>query len=213
MKDLVTVNLTLEDLKKEYRMESLSQTEKEIHKLLDFNVKSNAFYAFNMGMRLLAVKNSLAHGEFLPWLEKNFDLTDRTARKYITLYKHYKNEPASFLESKGLEELYARAGITQHDPYGSLFNEPTVSQVKLENYRFECPDGKSLWLVRRGIPVLEKVFELRIDRPKIPELKLAYEKLMRDCQCEMEKFFMHVEEKEKRETPPKTIKRRGKERH
>src|SRR5918995_7176270 len=38
------------------------------------------------GEKLAQVKASLKHGEWLPWLEKNFEGTPRTAQVYMRLY-------------------------------------------------------------------------------------------------------------------------------
>jgi hypothetical protein len=36
-----------------------------------------------VGDMLMDVKEALPHGEFLPWLEENFDFNERTARQYM----------------------------------------------------------------------------------------------------------------------------------
>jgi hypothetical protein len=43
-------------------------------------------HAMNAGEHLAAVKVSLAHGEFLPWLSANFEGSRRTASTYIRLF-------------------------------------------------------------------------------------------------------------------------------
>ena len=40
-------------------------------------------FAKQAGALLLQVKNELAHGEFLPWLEANCTVSDRQARRYM----------------------------------------------------------------------------------------------------------------------------------
>jgi len=42
-------------------------------------------HAINAGERLIEAKATLRHGEWTPWLEQNFEFTDRTARNYMRL--------------------------------------------------------------------------------------------------------------------------------
>jgi DUF3102 family protein len=38
-----------------------------------------------IGNRLIAVKDALDHGEWLPWLDEQFGWSDRTARDFIAV--------------------------------------------------------------------------------------------------------------------------------
>lgn len=44
-------------------------------------------HALACGDDLLTAKSKMKHGEWLPWLEENCDVTDRSARRYMTLAK------------------------------------------------------------------------------------------------------------------------------
>src|SRR5215217_7649052 len=69
-------------------------------------------YAKEAGDRLTKVKDSLGHGEWLPWLEKNFKGTPRTAQAYMRIANNWteltKYETASHLSIRSaLKELTA----------------------------------------------------------------------------------------------------------
>lgn len=51
-------------------------------------------HAFRCGELLLEVKASVAHGEFLPWLEKHCAFSERTARNYMGFVKQVGNRQA-----------------------------------------------------------------------------------------------------------------------
>jgi Protein of unknown function (DUF3102) len=52
---------------------------------------------FEIGQRLIEVKEKLGHGNYLNWLEAEFGWTDRTARNYTTVAKQFKSETISNL--------------------------------------------------------------------------------------------------------------------
>lgn len=62
-----------------------------------------------IGLDLQEIKDNLPHGEFLPWVEAEFGMTDRAARKFIEVGKRYgsKSEIISDLSPTVLYELSA----------------------------------------------------------------------------------------------------------
>lgn len=63
----------------------------QIRKLLDelnSSFKMSVTKATEIGEHLLKVKETLDHGDFLPWLKSNFEMSDETARKYIKLHQY-----------------------------------------------------------------------------------------------------------------------------
>ena len=52
---------------------------------------------FEIGQRLIEVKEKLGHGNYLNWLEAEFGWTARTARNYTTVAKQFKSETISHL--------------------------------------------------------------------------------------------------------------------
>jgi hypothetical protein len=174
--------------------------------------KKGARLAFENGNLLLELQQKdLSFGE--PWeqyVKENFCFSVRQANTYIRVYLHYKDDPKLLVDMtiQGALNAISRPPPLPAGPvvYGTpdkqlefdweaSFNKPTVSKVKLENYRFECPDTRSLWLVRRGIPVPEKIMDLRLDKPQ-GELKFHYDEMMRAVQGAVEQYYLHVEKTE-----------------
>ncbi len=80
-----------------------------------------ALYAKEAGDRLLKVKESLGHGQWLPWLQKNFDGAPRTAQAYMRIANNWnelqqKRSSASHLSIRGaLGELSSSVGSSEEE--------------------------------------------------------------------------------------------------
>ena len=64
-----------------------SQSLDSIAKELGFITKANNYQIFFMGGLLVNAKKKLPYGEFGPWIEKNVPFSERTAHKYMKIYK------------------------------------------------------------------------------------------------------------------------------
>lgn len=53
------------------------------------------------GEKLIEAKSQMAHGEFTPWVKRNFDVTIQWARKYMALADHAQKESAVSFSSMG----------------------------------------------------------------------------------------------------------------
>lgn len=199
MKDLVKIDsLTPEQMAERYKVESLSRTQKEIQFLNDritMVAKASLIIAFEMGRRLVAVKHTLDHGQFIPWVEENFPSNQRTARRYMQLYDRFKDEPATLLEDLTLQDAYVMAGIKKTmDPDDceddedqrlkiagkyddaaekanmvALFKRPTVSGHELKNHRVENIGGR-VWVYRKDVGMAAPALDLYLGRPQgLPE--------------------------------------------
>ena len=63
-----------------------------------------------IGNRLIEVKNALPHGQFERWVKLEFQWSDRTARKYMTVAKELDSfRKDSSVLPNGFEPLYALA--------------------------------------------------------------------------------------------------------
>jgi Protein of unknown function (DUF3102) len=63
-----------------------------------------------IGRRLVDCRdNHLKHGEWLPWIKKEFGWTDRTARNFINVYEQSKSEKFSNLPDLPVSSLYLLA--------------------------------------------------------------------------------------------------------
>ena len=58
------------------------QVKADLKKLADLNTRSLNLYC-DIGDKLIKLKTELGHGEWLPYLDAHFSLTDRTARLYM----------------------------------------------------------------------------------------------------------------------------------
>lgn len=55
---------------------------------LDRTLKMSVEKAIRIGQLLTEQKSDMDHGQFLPWLESNFEMSERTARKYMMLHRY-----------------------------------------------------------------------------------------------------------------------------
>ena len=62
-------------------------------------------YAKEAGMRLLAAKESLPHGQFGPWVKENLTVSHRQAQRYITAYKGKKVKTSALPEYDTMSHL------------------------------------------------------------------------------------------------------------
>ena len=60
----------------------------ELHQQIDGKLRSTVQDAIRAGEILTNVKEKLAHGEFLPWIEKNCIFKRKTAVNYMRVYEH-----------------------------------------------------------------------------------------------------------------------------
>lgn len=58
-----------------------------LHRKAEKKAKEALTFAIEAGKMLLQVKNSLPHGQFMPWVETNLDVSVRQAQRYMRLAK------------------------------------------------------------------------------------------------------------------------------
>jgi Protein of unknown function (DUF3102) len=93
--------------------------------------------AVKAGRALIVAKNLAGHGNFLPWLRREFEMTDRTARNYMVLVPHFENKTESFsdLRLKTARALIAdpnenvRNAIFQRVDAGEIITEQEVKKA------------------------------------------------------------------------------------
>jgi hypothetical protein len=61
-----------------------------------------------VGRLLMLAKKEVGHGEFLPWLEKEFSLSEKTAQRYMVAHKFRIEVAAPLLKSAKLSDLKLR---------------------------------------------------------------------------------------------------------
>ena len=219
MNYLTTLNKKISLKDTEYKVKSLVKTKNEINELNEMLEKATALIAFEIGKRLQAVKEREQHGDFIKWLNKNITFSIRTAYNYMALYNYFKFAPVANLDDMKINEALIIAGIKKPKEkaitkdlveYGnpdkqlefdweSCFAKPTLSKAKLNNYRFECSDDRSFWLVKRGFNVPIKFLDLYIEPETRDELIFHYEGMLKTIQSAVENYFLEVEQVEERE--------------
>lgn len=74
-------------------------------------IQSQEIYAIMaVGKKLREVKELLPHGQFLPWLEKHFPHSERTAQDYMRIFECFKSAPGAVLERLPERALRQLAG-------------------------------------------------------------------------------------------------------
>jgi hypothetical protein len=185
-----------------------------LHRQFISAMKKSAKTAFAAGKILHELQTNLLVGElWSQYVKENFCFSERQANTYIRVYVNYKDNPKVLAEMTiyGALDKISRPPPLPPVPveYGSpskqlefeweaSFKKPTASKLDLKNYRFECPDRKSLWLVRRGIPIPEKIVDFRLDNPR-GDLKFFYDEMMRTFQIAVEQYYLQIEKEEERE--------------
>jgi hypothetical protein len=81
---------------------------------------------FAVGQRLNQIKNLLAHGDWLDWLQEEFDLSERLARNFMTVDKRLGSKSANFADLPP-SSLYLLASPSTPD------NALAVVEQQLEN--------------------------------------------------------------------------------
>ena len=71
-------------LKTQDRTQEIKKELAELHNTLKMSVNR----AIRIGELLTEQKEFVGHGNFLPWLNKNFDMGERTAQKYMALFRY-----------------------------------------------------------------------------------------------------------------------------
>jgi hypothetical protein len=126
----------------------------DCHNGINGSMKQALEYAFEAGRLLTEVKESLNHGEFLPWIEKNIPFSSDTTNRYIKLY-NYQNKIRTV---RNLQEAYKQIETFEKQEKES---EQQKALRRIQEYKKTGvkPDG---W--RRGTD--DKLYQDDIDYQK-----------------------------------------------
>lgn len=83
----------------------------EIRMYVDAGRRLSLLCGIEIGRRLAEAKELLEHGEWLPWLERETEFSDRSAQRYMKLYEEY--------------------GASQLGLFGPETNTPTLSDLPI----------------------------------------------------------------------------------
>ena len=93
--------------------------------------------AIHVGELLTAQKEHVGHGNFLPWLEANVDLSERTARNYMKLHE-YRNKTATIADLQTayqqIETLEAQERQSREERDRSMIAEYRRTGTKPEGW-------------------------------------------------------------------------------
>ena len=114
-----------------------------LHKNIEGKLKSTVHDAIMAGEILTNVKEKLAHGEFLPWIEKNCIFKQTTAYNYMGVYQYKSkistvvNLPEAYKQVKQLESVKKQ---TENQKAFKRVQEFKKSGVKPEGWRKNTDD-------------------------------------------------------------------------
>ena len=83
-----------------------------------------------IGRLLRLAKKEIGHGEFLPWLEKEFSLSEKSAQRYMAAHKFMINVAAPLLKSDKLSDLRLRPSALYE--LVEMHSRGTVTQADIE---------------------------------------------------------------------------------
>ena len=114
-----------------------------LHKNIEGKLKSTVQDAIMAGEILTNVKEKVAHGEFLPWIEKNLIFTRMTANNYMRVYE-YKSKCITVLHLPEAYRLVAKLDSakkqTESQKAFKRVQEFKKSGVKPEGWRKNTDD-------------------------------------------------------------------------
>lgn len=181
-------------------------------KMLERSMKASMVeHSWDIGQRLVHVKETLVHGEFTGWLEANFEFSQRYAQEFMKLYKEYPHASSHLKElpwthvrklmslndsQAFIEEPHYIPSIDKEIPVSEMSTRQLDEAIKLqkeaerragEAEKRECAAKEQSTRFSeelRNRPVIEKVVPLPSDRMKIQSL----EKQLADAEHEAEVY-------------------------
>jgi 16S rRNA G966 N2-methylase RsmD len=94
-------------------------------------------HAIRAGDALVAVKAQLKHGEWLPWLDANFDGSERTARVYMQLAKRQTSATLEPSILKALTAIAIEKSTSYSDNASGTHTGTTLSKGDTEGERWQ----------------------------------------------------------------------------
>lgn len=183
----------------------------EIRKILSDMQKhfqKGALLAFEAGRAITEVYLRVDYNaNFNDWVKDQLRIAPATAARYMEIYDRFKDAPKELADmtinaalgylKKGSAEPrqveYGNPDKQQEFDWESCFKKSPVSRIKLKNYRFECPDNRTFYLVPRGCSRPQKLVEFIVADIPDGELKYSYDNMMREVQISLEKYYKEVE--------------------
>jgi hypothetical protein len=179
-----------------------------LHKRFVSTLKKGAALAFEIGKILKEEWDKLeGSGSWPGWCRENLAFGIDTANKYLRVYENFKDNPKELAEetlagalkllSAPRNEAPKPGEIETTDrqmelPWERYFELPPLSrEAKLNNYRFEIPNGHEVYLIRRGLNYPVKIAEVLT--PEDKRLKTAHRGMLETLQAALEIYYQEVE--------------------
>ncbi len=121
--------LKMQDNLTQDRTEEIKRELFELQNTLKMSVQK----AIRIGELLTEQKAFVGHGQFLPWLEKNFEMTERTAQRYMNLFAYRdKTDTLSDLQSayRQIETIEAQEKQSKEERDRSIISEYRKTGIK-----------------------------------------------------------------------------------
>jgi hypothetical protein len=106
-----------------------------------------------IGRLLMSAKKEVGHGEFLPWLEKEFSLSEKSAQRFMAAHKFMTTVAAPLLKSDKLADLRVRPSALYE--LTEMHSRGTVTQADIEAV---LKDAAKNWV---GSKRLEEILKSR----------------------------------------------------
>ena len=133
-------------------------------------MKRSALDIYHIGANLLSAQNLLAHGEFLPWIQAEFDMSQRSAYKFISVAKAFQGKfaqnanlsiaaSALYLLASPETPDHARGEALELAAAGETISPKKARKIiekHLSTARETAALGESLGLPTQGDSVLQK---------------------------------------------------------
>jgi hypothetical protein len=179
-----------------------------LHKKFMSSMKKGAALAFEIGRRLREIWGRMdARGSWPDWCREHLAFDASTAGRYLRIYENFKDNSRALagLTASGALKLlsapkrealkaeeYGGAGKQPELPWERYFELPPLSrEVKLDNYRFEVPNGHEVYLIRRGLSYPVKIADVLV--PEDKRLKTAHRGMLENVQAALERYYQEVE--------------------
>lgn len=166
----------------------------EIRMYVDTGRRLSLLCGIEIGRRLAEAKEMLGHGEWLPWLERETEFSDRSAARYMKLFDEY--------------------GASQQGLFGPETNSPTLSNLPISKALalLSVPESDRIEFAEEvdaehiSVRELEKKIQEREDQLKAAEKELkavlqdqeGNEKALNDARARIRELAALNEELEKR---------------
>jgi hypothetical protein len=112
-------------------MENLSKQLAELAQKIKKRIGYNLRDAVENGLDLIAAKNLAGHGKFLPWLRREFEMSERTARNYMVLVPVFEGKTESFADLR-LETARALVADKNESARKAIFQRVDACEIITE---------------------------------------------------------------------------------